>query len=449
MEKTKFLEKLPLPRRSLHCIGIGGIGVSALADLLLAGNFSISGSDCEINDICEDLRKKGAHIAPAGHRVENLPANGCGGAIMTAAVKTGNPEVTELLRQGVMVWSRGEFSAELARCYQRPVMVAGSHGKSSTSAMLGWILCQMGLEPGLLIGAKYSNNKPNAQPGNGDLLVAEADESDGTHALLYGELALITNIDGDHAWTEAARQKQDSLFQRFASQFTQTLYIASEHTDELLQKKANCHGLRGNELEELKALTPDFMLGHEKTNAALALAAVKYLKLDMFKAQEALKSYPGIKRRNSEICRSPNDKLVLLEDYAHHPREVASSLEIIKERYLHREIVVVFQPHRSQRLQHYFNDFVRIFSDNTLTVQILPVFSAWENPVIDAPDHNTLAQAINNAGGNAESCELLPEVTAEKIFARVAGKNKSAVIALIGAGDIEKLTPHLKALMLR
>ncbi len=449
MKEAKFLKKLPLSHPAVHCIGIGGIGVSALAELLLEGNFAVSGSDSELNSICEELQKKGAVIAPAGHRVENLPATGCGGAVMTAAVNINNVEVRELLRRGVMVWSRGEFLAELARCYQRPVMVAGSHGKSSTAAMLGWIFTEMHLDPGLVIGAKYSNDSSNARLGNGDLLVAESDESDGTHSLSHGELALITNIDGDHAWTAAARSEQEQEFQRFARQFTQTLYIAEENTDRLLQDIPNCHGLRGGELVELEAMAPDFMLGYERRNAALALAAVKYLKLDIKAAAGALQSYPGIRRRQSEICRGTAPTVILLEDYAHHPREVASSLEVIRTRYAASSITLVFQPHRYKRLQHYFDDFVKILSDKTVAVKVLPVFSAWDNPVIDAPDSAQLAQAINTAGGNAEFYAGITEDTAKKIYETTLAGNENAVIALIGAGDIEKLTPYLKKLILR
>lgn len=449
MKEAKFLEKLPLSRPAVHCIGIGGIGVSALAELLLEGNFAVSGSDGEVNNICEELRKKGAVIAPSGHRVENLPANGCGGAIMTAAVNSNNVEVRELLRQGVMVWSRGEFLAELARCYQCPVMVAGSHGKSSTAAMLGWIFTEMHLDPGLVIGAKYTNTAANARLGNGDLLVAESDESDGTHILSHGELALITNIDGDHAWTAADRSDQEQKFQRFARQFTQTLYIAEENTDRLLKAIPNCHGLQDSELAELEAMAPEFMLGYERRNAALALAAVKYLKLDIKAAAEALQSYPGIKRRQSEICCSNDRTMILLEDYAHHPREVASSLEVIKTRYAGKSITLIFQPHRYKRLQHYFTDFVKVLSDKAIAVKVLPVFSAWDNPVIDAPDSAQLAQAINDAGGNAEFYAGITGNTAQKIYEQTLADNKNAVIALIGAGDVEKLTPYLKELILR
>ncbi|MBO5923961.1 MAG: hypothetical protein J6Q81_05545, partial [Lentisphaeria bacterium] len=401
MQRAEFLKKLPVSNNSIHCIGIGGIGVSALAELLHEGGFKVSGSDVEYNSICRYLTNIGVQVAPAGHRAENVPDD-CGAVIMTAAASVNNPEAAKLLQANKMAWSRGEFLGELCRCYQRPVMVAGSHGKSSTSAMLGWILQKLNLNAGLLIGARYNSDDRNARLGNGDILLAEADESDGTHALLSGELALITNIDGDHAWNDSELKEQERRFRIFAKSFRKTLYVAEPGNCRILGAAGNAEAIPEEKFHYLCSLVPENMLGYERNNAALALAGAEYLQIDLMAAAEALKSYPGIKRRQMVSAISADKHLMVLEDYAHHPRELACSLDVIKMRYPEYDLQVVFQPHRYRRLLHYFNDFVKVLSNKNISVKVLPVFCAWEQPLLDGKESVDLVCAINNAGGNAE-----------------------------------------------
>ena len=445
MPIAEFLKKIPIFDYSVHCVGIGGIGVSALAELLLEGGFRVSGSDAEINDICRELAQKGIKIAPEGHRAGNVPQSGCGAVIMTAATNFNNPEVVELLRMRAMAWSRGEFLGELCRCYQRPVMVAGSHGKSSTAAMLGWMLRKLDVDTGLLIGAKYNSpDERNARLGNGDLLIAEADESDGTHALLSGELALITNIDGDHAWSAEAVAEQEDNFRRFTADFKKTFYIASENSCRVLANCRNAEALSKEKFEYLSSLAPLEMLGYERSNAALALAGMEYLGYDAVKAAEALKSYPGIKRRQTVTAVSGDGKITVLEDYAHHPQELACSLEVMKMRYPEHKLMVVFQPHRYRRLKHYFNDFVRILSDKDLSVKVLPVFCAWEPPLIDGMESADLVMAINAARGRAELLDMTDLIYCADLLCREAADETAPVlVALIGAGSIDRLAKVL------
>ena len=267
MQTAEFLKKIPIADYSVHCVGIGGIGVSALAELLHEGGFRVSGSDAEYNESCAYLAGLGIKVAPGGHREENVPPGGCGAVIMTAAASLNNPEVAAILRNNAMAWRRGEFLGELCRCYKRPVMVAGSHGKSSTSAMLGWMLRKCNVDAGLLIGARYNNAERNARLGNGDLLVAEADESDGTHALLAGELALITNIDGDHAWNGTELDEQERRFRIFAGNFRKTIYMADPNTNRVLDGCRNTAALAEDKIKYLETLVPANLLGYERRNA--------------------------------------------------------------------------------------------------------------------------------------------------------------------------------------
>ena len=446
MAKNDILKKLPLDPYSVHCIGIGGIGVSAIAELLLDCGCKISGSDAEFNSNCAHLAERGAVISAAGHRVENIPAYPIGGAIMTAAADLNNPEAKALLRSNVMLWRRGEFLGELCRTYRHPVMVAGSHGKSSTSAMLGWIFKKCQIDAGLLLGAHYQDKSSNACAGNGDILLAEADESDNSIKFLSGELALITNIDGDHAWSDKELQEQYAAFRMFASAFKKVIFLDSAICRELLCSHPNAVELSGSCLEKLLQTVPERFIGYERLNAALAVAGAKYFNISAKQAVQALETYPGLERRQGELLKSCSNRLILLEDYAHHPTELAASLEVIRKRYEQYHITLLFQPHRYQRLRHYFQDFANILSNKSLTVKVLPVFSAWEPTPVDAVDSGDLAAAINRLGGNASTMPLLPGAAAalvEELYK--TGGNQ--LIALIGAGDLNELIPEIKKAM--
>ena len=447
MKNNNILAKLPLQFPSVHCIGIGGVGVSAIAELLLDCQCQVTGSDAEYNSTCAYLASRGAKIAPAGHREANLPSGDCGGVIMTAAANLDNPEAAAMLRRGVMLWKRGEFLGELCRAYQRPVMVAGSHGKSSTTAMLNWVLKACNIDSGVLLGAHYNTDTRNASAGDGDILLAEADESDGTIRLLSGELALVTNIDGDHAWNDDEKNKQLKNFRHFARAFRRTLYPAGATGCEIFEDLENARAVTPEKMQEYDRLTPEKFLGYERSNAILVLAAADYLQLDLQQAAKALQSYPGIQRRQSELYRAPDDSVAVVEDYAHHPTELAASLEVLFQRYPDRQITLIFQPHRYQRLRHCFKEFTKILSNKKLQVRVLPVFSAWENPPIDALENSDLAAAINRAGGNGEV--ISNDFSSEATFLAdtVCAASQRVLIVLIGAGDICNLTGELVRLL--
>lgn len=438
MEKRSILEKLPLDNFSVHCVGIGGIGVSAIAEILLEAGCKVSGSDSEYNDCCARLADLGAAVASAGHRKENLPDYELGGLVMSGAVSMNNEEVVTALRNRVMAWTRGEFLGELCRCFKRPVMVAGSHGKSSISAMLGWMLTRSGVDCGLLLGAKYQDKSRRACLGNGDIIVGEADESDNSLALLSGELALVSNIDNDHAWNASAVEAQDKAFVFFAGHFAKTIYLPSEKTGKLFGSLKNCEALTDADFKRLDALVPARFLGYERSNAVLALAGAEYLQLDLSKAAAALNDYPGIDRRQSVLYSS--GKMLLVEDYAHHPAELAASLQVLAERGAGRRITVVFQPHRYERLTRYFDDFVRILSNKDLQVKVLDVFSAWSHVPADAMTGGDLVRAINHAGGNAEMISNDFRREADRLLKAAGQTAVPEMLALIGAGSIHQLT---------
>lgn len=445
--KSRITQRFSLKNHRLYCIGIGGVGVSALAELMLQAGCEIAGSDMDYNEYCRHLEDIGVHIAPVGHRAENVPASPFDAVIFSGAVKSTNPELSYLLKRDKAVnWHRGEFLGEFSRCFDRWVSVAGSHGKSSVSAMLSWILHCHGADSGMMIGASYSDNSPRVSLGNGDIFVTEADENDHALTLLQGELALITNIDGDHAWNQEALDQQELEFRMFCRQHRRQICVDSANTRRVLAEVPEVEFLGGEKLKKLEALMPERFLEYERTNGALAMAGAEHLGIKPEVAAEYMASYPGIKRRQSLLLES--DRLQIVEDYAHHPAELAASLKVLHKRSGGRRMVVVFEPHRYERLTRYFNEFVEILSAPHLDVRIMDVFSAWKVQSIDSFNSADLAAAVNRRGGKAG---LLP---GENVSAMAAALLKEAEetpearqIALIGAGNIHELANQMMILV--
>ena len=186
------------------------------------------------------------------------------------------------------------------------------------------------------------------------------------------------------------------------------------------------------------------MIGYERINAALVLAGLEYLKMDVKQAAELLNDFPGIKRRQTLAAQSSDGNIVLLEDYAHHPQELISSLEVIKKRFAGSTLTVVFQPHRYKRLNCYFKDFSKILCDPAMQIKVLPVFSAWEQKPLDCPESSDLVREINLLGGNASELASNQDSEAEKLLTELRKRAGKQVVAMIGAGDIDRLTAALK-----
>ncbi len=442
MESAKsFFRKLPLSRGPVHCVGIGGAGVSTLAEILLEAGIRVSGSDLVDNDKCRKLRSLGGMIAPPGHRAGNLPYE-CAGVIATSAARADNPELAAARSRGVRVWRRGEFLAEIAACYRRVTAVAGAHGKSSVSALTSWILRENKIDAGFMVGAELNGGAPNGKAGNGDIFVTEADESDGTFALLAGELALIPNIDDDHAWDAGARAHLEAEFVRFARAFRKVFYIAGETADRLLGTLPNAERLAGARLAELAAAAPAGMVGFERINAALALAGTAYLGVSVADGAHALENFPGVARRMTERARSADSQWLVVEDYAHHPAELAASLDALRKRYAGRQLTVIFQPHRFQRLARYFDRFVKLLSEGCDRVYLPPVFAAWSEQ--GEVDSRALARCVNDSGGCAEAVAADYAQLAEQVTKDLRVLNVPAVVAVIGAGDLDAVIPELE-----
>lgn len=444
--KSIICQKLQLKERRVYCLGIGGVGVSALAELLKLAGCEVAGSDLTYNEYCRHLEDIGVAVAPQGHRESNVPTEKFDAVIVSGAVGFSNPEVSLLLRRDcAMNWERGEALGELSRCFKRTVSVAGAHGKSSVTAMLGWILRQTGVDAGLLIGASYSDDSPRVTLGNGDILVTEADENYHSLPMLQGELALITNIDGDHAWTAEALEQQEREFRMFCRTHRHQIAIESENTRRVLGDVDTVQYLGKKELAQLDALVPERFLDYERINAALAIAGAMHLNVEGSQAGAALASYPGINRRQTLLLET--DKLQVWEDYAHHPAELSASLQVLKKRAGSRRLLVIFEPHRFERLNKYFDLFADILSDPAVDVMLMDVFSAWQVEKLDVRDSADLAAAVNKLGGNAQLLQGTAESMAVKVQQELAQSSSPRAAAFIGAGNVHETVKKFTALI--
>lgn len=415
--------KMKLPE-AIHFIGIGGAGMAPMAELLLARGVKISGSDLVFNGKCRHLEEGGAVIRK-GHASENVPDD-TGMIVFSSAVQYDNPERCRGRELNIPEMRRGEFLAFFLSLYRRVAAVSGSHGKSSITAMLVHILLECGLHPGYMIGASVPGGKSSDGGADDDIFVTEADESDATHKLLSPYLGIVPNADGDHAWSVGGDEALKENFRIFARRSKKVLCFDTEK--ELFAGMDNLLMFSLPPENEIFAGHCGFMA----LNARLAVESAVQLGCDRQQALDAVSSYKGISRRMT--LRRCDEKRIVIEDYAHHPKEVERAIDFLRKKYPECHLRIVFQPHRYTRLEKFFDDFVRVLrgGDSLFTV---PVFAAWtESGKVDS---NMLAGecgGIYISGSWQENAAkvLVPPEDGRKLL-----------IAVLGAGDIEEIIPYL------
>ena len=409
----------------VHFIGIGGAGMAPLASMLLECNGQVTGSDQSCNNKTSALSSKGATIYYE-HNSCNVP-NDTKLIVYSSAVKADNPELLMAKKLNIPAIRRGEYLAKVASYYKRTVAISGSHGKSSITAMLVWIAKQANLNPGYLIGADFNDNTPSSSIGkNFDVFICEADESDATHTLLKNHLGIVPNFDFDHLWTVGGSEKLKQNFVTFANNSTNLLY----YNFDIL------HNLFINHKKQTFLDIPsekdsfDIWFGFQAANARLAVNAAIQLGIDKDLAIKLLRTFPGIGRRMVTKYNSP--ELLIIEDYAHHPTEVASSIEFLRCKYPNHKLKVLFQPHRFARLEEFFDGFATELKKADCAY-ITPVFAAWsETGKVNNID---LAKACNGIIVSNNWAETAKEVLKDK--------TPKTVLAVLGAGDINKVFDYL------
>ena len=409
----------------LYFVGIGGAGMAPLSLLAHHLGYEVSGSDREANEKTSELVRHGIPVR-IGHSSANLPET-IGLLVYSSAVQENNPERAEASHRGIPQARRGEFLADLARFYRRVVAVSGAHGKSSTTALLAHILTVEGKHPAFLIGAEMTGCG-SFSPGSGrDILVTEVDESDGTHTFIRAELGLVPNIEEDHAWSVGGAAALMDNFALFGRHCDHLIYYSGENPDRLFAEHPSAERLEAPPVEYAG------FFGFQAANARLAVAAAEYLGIPRDRAEAAARSFPGIGRRM--VVRYDSPELTVVEDYAHHPSEIAASIRLLRHKYPDRHLRVLIQPHRYARLEYFFDGFSKTLAEAD-SVLVTPVFAAWSET--GKVDGAALAAALPNGRYVASDWE-----ETARIAVTPPCPARPLLLAVLGAGDIEKVFRYL------
>lgn len=445
--------------RSIHFVGIGGVGMSGIAEVLLDYGFDVTGSDLRENDYTKRLASKGAQIF-VGHAADQVAHADV--VVFSSAVPTSNPEVTAARRAGVPVIPRAEMLGELMRL-KDGIAIAGSHGKTTTTSLVATVLRGAGLDPTVIIGGKLNALGSGAATGAGDLLVAEADESDGSFLHLIPSIAVITNIDPEHLDHYKSLDGVKEAFVGFANRvpFYGVVVACLDHPNvqhilPRIDKRIVTYGFSAQ--ADYRARNPVFSglsvgfdvehagksLGqfevrmpgtHNVLNALATIAVADELHVDHDQVRMALRDFEGVQRRFSIVGEERG--ITIVDDYGHHPAEVEVTLEAAQRAYGQR-LVVAFQPHRYTRTRDLFDELTRAF--NRADVLFLTdVYAAGEKP-IEGADARRLADAIRAHGHRDVTFVEHREDLAEAISARVRADD---VVITLGAGDITKTGSEL------
>jgi UDP-N-acetylmuramate--alanine ligase len=441
----------------LYFVGIGGTGMNGIAEVMLNLGYRISGSDVRENASVRRLRELGATIF-AGHDGQQIA--GCDAVVVSSAIDESNPEVAAAREQRIPVVPRAEMLAELMR-FRYGIAVAGTHGKTTTTSLIASVLAEGGLDPTFVIGGRLNSAGANARLGESDYLVAEADESDASFLYLQPMIAVVTNIDADHMRT------YDGDFERLRQTFLEFLHHLpfyglavmcvddTEVRDLLPQvtRRVLTYGtgeradVRATQVrqdgpvtrfraevagEEAIEVTLSLPGRHNVMNALATIAVAHELGVGASSIQAALAHFQGIGRRfQARSVPAEGAEILVVDDYGHHPREIAATLEAASSGWPGRRVVLAFQPHRYSRTQELFDDFVAVLSQADVLV-LTEVYAAGEHPVPGA-DGRALSRAVRLRG---EVDPLFVERVGElpALLARIA--QPGDILLLMGAGDI-------------
>lgn len=383
--------------QSYHFIGIGGIGMSALALILLERGLKVSGSDLSLSYVTEMLIKSGAKVS-VGHSEGNVHSEMI--AVYATGVTEKNPEFKEAKRLGCKLLHRTDLLIQIAQDYKL-LAVAGTHGKTTTSALLSHVLLHASKDPAFAVGGVLPNYAKNGGNGNGDYFVIEACESDGTFLKYNPYGAIVTNIDADHLDHYGTRLALKEAFLKFIDQVLseECLFLCGDDTELKDIKKGVSYGFgKDCQLQILNFSQPGWkihfdvlfegrryneitlpLIGrHNALNAAAVFGCALRLGLDAKDIQEAFMSFGGIKRRAE--WKGAHQTLLFIDDYAHHPAELKTTLEGLKTAIGPRRLVAVYQPHRYSRTRDCLGLFAGVF-DAADTVILTTIFGAGESPI--------------------------------------------------------------------
>ncbi|HET7922852.1 MAG TPA: UDP-N-acetylmuramate--L-alanine ligase [Gammaproteobacteria bacterium] len=436
--------------RHIHFVGIGGVGMGGIAEVLLNLGYRVSGSDMKPNAITRRLDELGAtvHIGHAAAHVVDADV-----VVVSSAVASDNPELVAARARRIPLVRRAEMLAELMR-FRSGIAVAGTHGKTTTTSLVASVLSEGGLDPTFVIGGRLLSAGTNARLGGGQYLVAEADESDASFLSLQPLIAVVTNIDADHLDTyegDFARLRatfveflhhlpfygiavlcmDDAEVRRIMPDVARPVLTYGTHEDadfraSDIQRAGHVTRFRVTRPAGRAPLDVTLNLAgtHNVQNALAAIAIAQDLEIEDAALLRALAKFEGVGRRfqmHGEIA-TPAGRVLLVDDYGHHPRELAATLAAAREGWPERRLVVAFQPHRYTRTRDLFEDFAEVLSHVDALV-LLEVYAAGEQPIAGA-DARALARSIRNRG------------RVDPVFVAQARDLPEALLGILHDGDL-------------
>jgi UDP-N-acetylmuramate--alanine ligase len=459
--------------RKIHFVGIGGAGMAGIAEVLLNLGYAVGGTDLKLTSVTERLRSLGARIAE-GHAAENLGEADV--VVVSSAVARDNPEVVAAHARRIPVVRRAEMLAELMR-FRYGIAIAGTHGKTTTTSLIASVLAEAGVDPTFVIGGRLASANANAKLGLGRYLVAEADESDASFLHLQPMIAVVTNIDADHLGSyenDLGRLKQGffEFLQNLPFYGLAVMCSDDANTRELIpslgrrvtsygfgeRSDIRASGVQRNGLktrfkvewkDRTKAMNVELNLPgvHNVLNSLAAIAVAAELEIDDAPLKKALAEFSGVDRRLQVqgTVTTAVGSVTFVDDYGHHPTELAATIAAARDAWPGRRLVVCFQPHRYTRTLALLDDFAQVLS--TVDALILTnVYAAGETPLAGA-DGKSLARAVRVRGTVEpifiEDLNELPQALAQILKA-------DDVVLTLGAGSIGAVAPTLpRALTLR
>lgn len=445
-----------LKYKVVHLVGIGGIGMSGIAEILHNLNYEVTGSDIKESDTIRRLSSLGIKIS-IGHSSKNLGEPHV--VVTSSAVSLDNPEVIAARQRSIPVIPRAEMLAELGRL-KYGILVAGAHGKTTTTSLLATILAEGGLDPTVVIGGKLKAIGSNARLGQGDFIVAEADESDGSFLKLNPTIAVVTNIDKEHLDFFKNIDELKKAFIKFINKIpfygTSVICLENEHTVNILpeiERKSITYGFseradiypvnisRSERSMSFEAFYKREHLGffaipvpgeHNVLNSLAAIAVSMELQIPVRVINDALRNFSGIQRRFE--LKGEKKSIKIFDDYGHHPTEIKATLKAAKGSYPKNRLIVIFQPHRYTRTSDLVDEFACSFDDADL-LYLMDIYPAGEKP-IEGVHSEMLYRGIKNQGFN----EVVYVSDRKRLINEVIGILKDGdIIITLGAGDVYKI----------
>ena len=448
----------------VHFVGIGGIGMSGIAEVLANLGYTVTGSDLKASETTRHLESLGARVDCGPHRGENVGE--CDVVVISSAVRRDNPEVQAARARKIPVIPRAEMLAELMRL-KYGVAVAGSHGKTTTTSIIATVLAAGGLDPTTVVGGKLNSLGSNAKLGKSELMVVEADESDGSFLKLSPAVAIVTNIDPEHMDHYGTLERLQGAFTEFINRipFYGTAILCLDHPNVQallphVEKRVVTYGFsaqadyRADEVrldgfmtrfrvfrrgEDLGEFSLQMVGRHNAQNALAAIAVAEELGVPLDRVREALASFGGVQRRFT--VRGEERGVTVVDDYAHHPAEIRATLKGAKQAF-GRRVVAAFQPHRYTRTRLLMDEFATAFNDADVLF-VTEVYAASEDPIPEASGER-LAEAVRACGHHDVTFVPARAQMATALAARV---EPGDLVLSLGAGDITLCGPELLGLL--